>query len=882
MKLHDRALRFLLAAAAVTLGGAHPAWSQELFEAPAPTRGVLVPGGAIAGDANATALETNPGQLGLLDTTSTALVVNVWPGGTVREGRGGGFFYAAPLILRSLSIGAAVEWLRPSLESQPSNYGKLALGAGFRLARGLGFGLVWERLFLDRFAGTSSLGLGLGWRPRSWLAAGVTVRDLFRPRAETGGPRLPRETDIEVALRPTGTPRLEIAAGLRSLQGLARGADSETRFSPHVRFSLGLLPALALFGEWGSPRAEVLSFAADGTAQGLTAYQGVLGLTASLDRLMVGAAAIASGEPGVDGASSPRGAGASLVLHSSFNRKPALISFPHLARVKLRGLEGDRAFVETLVALSRLGDDPAVGGLLLQVERLDLGYGRIAELRAVLSEINRSKPVFFSLSQPSTGEYYLASAGRAIVMHPAGDLFLGGLASTVTFFKNALDQLGVAVELVRIAEYKGAMEPFVLSSQSEPVRENRNALLDDLYGRLLDEISRSRSRKGIDRARIAALFDQGLFSAVEAKDLGLIDEVGDERQLEKILERQMGRKLELRDADFGRRDTGRWQSRRVAIILVDGAITDGRPQGLPSPVQGAVAWADPILDAMAAVRRDPSVGAVVLRVNSPGGSAFASDRIAREVARLREARKPVVVSMGDTAASGGYYVAAPADTIVASPSVVTGSIGIYAFKLDLGALVGKLGITTETTTRGGRADFYSMYRPWREDEKVAVNARIRSHYQQFLKTVAGGRKQQGIDERRADDLGRGQVYTGAQAQKLGLVDQLGGVTTAINEAARRGRVATGPGGMPELVLLPAVARDPLEMLLALRRLVEVDDRSGEESAPAPTLAPSAVSAAAAFLARHGRAAARLLLPLVLADPASDPIQARLPYDLEVR
>ena len=201
---------------------------------------------------------------------------------------------------------------------------------------------------------------------------------------------------------------------------------------------------------------------------------------------------------------------------------------------------------------------------------------------------------------------------------------------------------------------------------------------------------------------------------------------------------------------------------------------------------------------------------------------------------------------------------------------MTGSIGIYAFKLDLATLVGKLGITTETTTRGGRADLYSMYRPWREDERAAINARIRNHYDQFLKTVAGGRKQRGIDEKRADDLGRGRVYTGAQAKQLGLVDQLGGIATAIDEAARRGRIPTGPGGLPELVLLPITPTDPLETLLALRRLVQAEDSE-------PPAAPTALSTAATLLTRHGRATARLSSPL-LADPAD--IQARMPYDLK--
>jgi protease IV len=878
-----------LLAAAVSLVAARPAPAQDLWSAPAPTRGVVIPGGVLAGDVDATAVETNPGQLGLLQMSSTALVASAWPDGTTREGRGGALFYGTP-VLSGFTLGAGLQWLHPSLTGPigadgqpaiPGDYGKLSIAGGLRLGRSLGFGAVWERLLRSRVGGTNSLGLGLSWRPLSRVAVGVVGRDLLRPRTGPNTPRLPRELDSEVAVRPFATPGLEVAGGVRLLEGGDLDDPDGSRLVPHGRLSVGVLRGLSLFAELDAPRARLAVVGNDGVRRPLTEYRGMLGLTASLDRLVVGAAGVSNAHQSGENASPPRGPGASVAIHTFANRKPALVSFPYVAKMRLVGLEGDRSFIETLVALRRLGDDPSVGGLLLQIERLDLGYGRIEELRAVVAEINRRKPVFVWLSTPATGEYYLGSAGTLVAMHPAGDLFLGGLSSTVTFFKNALDQLGVAVELVRIAEYKGAMEPFIYSSQSQPVRDNRNALLDDLFGRLKDGIARGRASKGIDGARIASLFDRGLFSAAEAKDLGLVDELGDERQMEKIVQKRFGRRIAVRDADFGRRETGRWRPKRVAVILVDGAITDGRPAGIPSPIQGAVAWADPILGALAAARGDPSVGAVVLRVNSPGGSAFASDRIAREVARLREARKPVIVSMGDTAASGGYYVAAPGDTIFASPSVVTGSIGIYAFKLDVATLVGKLGINTETITRGGRADLYSMYRPWREDERAAVNARLRTHYDQFLKTVAGGRKQMGIDEKRADDLGRGKVYTGAQARQLGLVDQLGGIDAAIDEAARRGRIPTGSGGLPEMVLLPVAPTDPLETLLALRRLVSVEGE-GAEAAPAAAAVTdaSAVSTAAAFLARHGRAATRLILPMLLGDPSG--IQARMPYDLEIR
>ena len=503
-------------------------------------------------------------------------------------------------------------------------------------------------------------------------------------------------------------------------------------------------------------------------------------------------------------------------------------------------------------------------------------------MRALLVDINKRKPVFAWITNPDTTEYYLASAASRVVVHPAGGIYLGGIAQTVTFFKGTMDRLGVAVDLVRIAEFKGAMEPFVLPEQSPAVKQNRGEILDDLYRRLLANIGEARKARGLVPATLPAVVDQAMFTPAEAKDRALVDEVADERQMEKFVHATLGRNIGIRDADFGRRDTGRWRASRVAVILIDGAITDGRPRGFP-PVQGTVAWADPILDALSAVRRDPAVRAVVLRVNSPGGSAFASDRIAREIQRLRETRKPVIVSMGDTAASGGYYVAAPSDEIIAAPSVITGSIGIYAFKLDVAGLADKLGLKTETFSRGARADLYSMYRPWNDSERQTMFARMDYHYRQFLRTVADGRKQKGISENRADQLGKGKIYTGAQALPLGLVDRLGTVADAIDEAARRGRVPIGAGGLPEVVMLPQAPADPLETLLALRRLIGSADSSDSFATDASATATTTTTTGAGlveFLARHGRAAARLLFPLLVGE--STGIEARMPYDLTIR
>jgi len=245
----------------------------------------------------------------------------------------------------------------------------------------------------------------------------------------------------------------------------------------------------------------------------------------------------------------------------------------------------------------------------------------------------------------------------------------------------------------------------------------------------------------------------------------------------------------------------------------------------------------------------------VLRVNSPGGSAFASDVVARAVARLRAAGKPVVVSMGDVAASGGYYIAAPADAIFAEPSTTTGSIGIFSYKLDVAGLMRSLSLHTEVYRRGPHADAASPYRPWTAEERAAAAQKIRHLYNLFLGTVGAGRRRAGVDAARADELGRGHVYTAAQAQRLGLVDELGGATAAIDRAAVLGRIPLEPDESPELLVLPRPKTSLLKLVTGL-----------EANTEAPTLSPAL------------RAALRMLGPYLFAPAAAE--QARLPFDLD--
>jgi protease-4 len=858
------------------------------FDTPAPTRGLTIAGGALAGDADATANTLNPGQLGFVDGASSALVLNHWGNDVNQEGRGAGYLLALPLF-DSLVLGTGYEWLRPS-QTGADGYGKFTLGGGFRLGRALGFGMVWEHLFGSIYGGLDTATYGFGFRPHDVLAAAFVVRDAFHPQLDDdrGGPVLPREFDSEIAIRPTGHAGFELAGGVRWTR-----VDEETHWMPHARLQARLLRGLTLFADAQAARNRFVDpVSLDRNRNDLRFG---VGLALTFDQLNLAAARLGTyrrDPAGTDDKGSTAG-GFGLVMRTVATRHASLVSGRAVVKVKLDGLDSDRSFLPMLLALRRLADDRSVAAVLLEIDDLDLGYGRIEELRDAVLALGKSKPVFAWLSNPQTAEYYLASACQKVAMHPAGGLFLSGLAQNVTFWKGAMDKLGVSVDLVRIAEFKGAMEPFVMPHQSEPVLRNRTAVLDDLYHRLGAGIVAGRQGRGVDAGNFKALLDKGLYTAAEAKDRGLIDDIADQHEMEKVLEKALGRHVSVRDANFRRFDPERWQPKRVAVILVDGAITDGKPKGFSSAA--GVAWADPIVDALAAVRRDSSVRAVVLRVNSPGGSAFASDRIARELKRLHEEHKPVVVSMGDTAASGGYYVAAPADAIFASPAAVTGSIGIFAYKIDVSTLAEKLGINNESTIRGARAAFYSPWKRWDDGERLAMMGQLEQSYKQFLRVVADGRRAQGLTEARVDQLGRGQVYTGAQAKAHGLVDQLGSFADALADAAARGGVATGMAGLPEIVVLPKPIIDPLGTLMSLRGLVsvaasesnpvaaEAQEWAGANgAAPGPIATAALYDIATATLGAHGetRAIQRLVLPLLLGGPSG--IEARMPYELEFR
>jgi protease-4 len=483
-----------------------------------------------------------------------------------------------------------------------------------------------------------------------------------------------------------------------------------------------------------------------------------------------------------------------LDLDGSIPERPAedLAAFLGDQRPSLRGL---------VTSLTRAEKDPAVKAVVLQLGSLPgVGWGRVQEIRDAVGRFRRSgKPVYAFVEYLDNKEYYLATAASQIYAVPDALLNVSGLAAHVTFFRGTLDKLGIEAQFEGVGKYKNAPNQFTETGFTPPHREQMEALVDGLFGEYVDAIARGRNKS---REEVRQIIDRGPYDGRGALAAGLVDGL----MYRDELETKLGSASKTTAARYLRRRKGFGFDRRpkVALVYAVGEIVSG--EGGSSAFGGEVAGSDAIARAIRQARTDESVRAVVLRVDSPGGSGTASDVIWREVALTAE-RKPVVVSMGDMAASGGYYIAMAAHAIVAEPGTITGSIGVFGGKLSLQGLYAKLGMAQETIQRGAHASLFASYRPWNNEEREQMRSLLTAFYHEFVSKAAEGRKK---SYEEIHDVAQGRVWTGAQAVKLGLVDRLGGLETAFEVAREKAKI--GKGEELQILVLPR-QRSFLETLM---------------------------------------------------------------------
>jgi protease-4 len=473
--------------------------------------------------------------------------------------------------------------------------------------------------------------------------------------------------------------------------------------------------------------------------------------------------------------------------------------------------------LRTLVdSIDRAAADSKVDALVVRVTFLpDTGWGKVQELRDAIARFRKSgKPAYAHLELAGNKEYYLATACSKIYAVPNAILDVSGLRSETTFFANTLDKLGVQAQFEGVGKYKNAPNQFTESGFTEPHREQMEALLDSVYAEYVKGIRASRNKTAQE---VQDIVDAGPYDGATALHAGLVDELIYADQLRDRLKDAESvspgkyAKGASRGFGFDRRP-------KIALVYAVGEIVGGESQG--GPFGGQVAGSDTVASALKDAREDDSVRAIVIRVDSPGGSGIASDVIWREVTLARKA-KPVVVSMGDVAASGGYYIAMASDAIVAQPSTITGSIGVFGGKFTLKGLYEKLGITKEILTRGRYADLFSEYRPWDEEERAKFRGLMVAFYDEFVEKAAQGRKK---SYQEVDAVAQGRVWTGSEALRNGLVDKLGGLDVAIGVAKERAKIAQDQA--VNLVVLP-------ERKGLLETILERQEEEAGESAMLP-------------------------------------------------
>ncbi|RIK80150.1 MAG: signal peptide peptidase SppA [Planctomycetota bacterium] len=477
---------------------------------------------------------------------------------------------------------------------------------------------------------------------------------------------------------------------------------------------------------------------------------------------------------------------------------------------------------KTIARLEKAAEDEKIAGIVLHIDS-EIGRGKLNELRDAVKRVqSKGKKVYAVLESAFGSQYLLASACDEIVLPESGDIMLPGVRAEFAFYKDLLGKLGIEADMMHVGDYKGAAEPYTRDSLSEPVRENMTALVEDLYDETLSTVARDRDLR-IDDVKKAV--NRGLLLAEEAKEAGLIDRVSYPDEFRSVLAKEykadelvyvenyakkkvdadfsgpmgMMKLLQTMMGESDKKSDG--SDRKIAVIYAVGAIMTGESQS--GVLSGSVMGSKTIVEALREADKDDRVKAIVLRVDSPGGSALASDLIWRQTQAIE---KPIVASMGDVAASGGYYISMGADRIFAEPGTITGSIGVVGGKLSMKGLYDKIGMKTEAIARGENSGMFSSTAKFTDSERQVIEKLMKDVYEQFTAKAAKGR---GMERDALEKLAGGQVYTGRVAKRIGLVDEVGTLRDAIQSAKRLAGI--DPDEKVEIKVLPE-PQNPFEAL----------------------------------------------------------------------
>jgi protease-4 len=721
---------------------------------------VLVPVASVAAPDDAHAVSQNPAALPYLDAASLVYVHAEATGDSTQyRARGDALRVAVPLPF-GLAAGVAFESVRPTDATGLAHRGIGTLALAWAPSQSLSFGasLRWFGSSDRAFNGLATFDLAALWRPGSTLAFSLLARDVTGPIfASPGSPAEEASFLLAAALRPFGTRAVT----------LDLGASLDTDATVGLRGGL----------EVTIPYTGRLSGAFEATAieSGDPEYTGWAGLMVDWDWAGVGGGAIYG--TGFDGAPGFY-AGARI---EAFERE-GIPAGTYVLDLPVRSGLGERSILGFIWQLDRALHDDRVAGVFIRFRGSGIGSAYAEEIRQMIGLLREAgKRVVCQMDDGSGAEFYACAGANATYLDPAGGVRLQGPSGEALLLGDLLREVGLRTDFLRIGPYKSAAEQFTTARRSEASRAQRDLFYDDVYDRLVHDLATDLERTPDE---VRAIIDGGPYQTFEATERNIVTGAADDLDMREELETALGDSYSMRDA-FPTRARARWRDDYIGVVVIDGDIVDGDNVDIPL-IGIKMSGGRTIVEAIEALAADPRCAVIVLRVDSPGGSALASDQMWRAVMRARR-RKPVIGSMGAVAASGGYYVSSAAQEIWADPITLTGSIGIFFGKVDVLPLAETVHLGIETFGRGRHAGLESIYRPFTPEERLLLADKLRIWYRLFLRRIAEGRDMEVAD---IDAIGRGRIWSGDAALRHGLIDHLGGFGAVLARARELGGLPT--------------------------------------------------------------------------------------------
>lgn len=789
MKLHRLGLGI---ATLLVAGAAHA----DPF--PARAERIMSPGRSVVAEDSAEALVLNPANLANMpgaELRGTYLRCD----DTKRPSCGLAFDLAMPLFW-GLATGLRVDHVMPPAGSEgvgfPYNgtdYTWLTWGLGYKLGSKVQIGASIQHAYSDNpYTQLTGLSFGVNFRPNTHFAFSGVAHDFNGPSTQelppTGDPVLGRLLIAGAAFRPTGTRALELDLEARYYDGIEQ-------VRPRIVGAFDVPGVGRIRGD-----VEIAQLGND-DKRGVVATAGA--------EFYFSAFSAGGGAIFGNGLGSGRSVGEYVTASVAAYERPGIPTSRKAVYIRLEATPGTRSHVKLLRNLWKIAEDkdiPAVTMVLRSEPASSYAHAEeVADAFRVLRA--HGKKVICSLEDAGPKALYACASADRIVVNPAGGVRYSGLKTQHIYLAGLLKKIGVKAEFVRIGAHKGAPEQFTNEHASDVIKADQEDLLRQHEAVFTRNMELYRHIPADQFRQISA---KGPFVASEARDYKLVDGFAFDDELERVTQDVVGKKVGYEKLSSGKKVSPYFAPRpKVGLLYIDGDIIDGRSRNIPL-IDSKLVGSYTIAESIKRLREDDSIRAVVLRIESPGGSSMASDVMWRELKKLGE-KKPLIVSMGSIAASGGYYVAAPAKTIYALPLTITGSIGIFYGKADISELLGKIGVSVDTRKTTSRADAESIFRGFTDDERVELEHKVRQFYDVFLDRVAQGRH---MTKDQVDAVGQGRVWAGQQALEKGLVDKMGGLRHALEEARE---LAHLPSDAP-IVEYPAMEQSLLEWALSLAGL----------------------------------------------------------------